>query len=390
MIHNMNTCSKLQHIINKCIVCDWPESRSRSDYDDVRNAYIRALKVPVKSIYQVGSVGAPGISDLDLFVILDDVENARFKDFSNLQLSKEQRYIMTHEPWVVNESIFEKLNRLFPYFELIHVHGANFEVDVLDRKGVLPEYAFVFLSEYVVTKIPRVFVDMLHGAIPMSVRFSIVLINSLRHSIGLYYISGGERVVKWDLFIDNFDEFRKTTFTGSLAEEAELKQYFFQAIIISYQLIEKMDDLLNSLFLSNSDSRFNDNCLSGFYSVRFVKDWSVDRALYEAVYRYKYGSDWLLLPASLQSYWMVASKDRGVFGCYISKILGHDTSLCELTINDAIASHVEVINEYIEFSRQRLSYRGSIWLTLGAGDELFVRYARLMIVYLKRVKLKFS
>ncbi len=380
----MDIYLELKNIIDGRMISNWPEPRIASDYDDVREDYIKSLDVPVRAIYQVGSVGAPGISDLDLFVVLENDTNASFADFSISNLTEKQRYIMMHEPWVINKSIFKKLNKIFPYFDLVQVYGEPMAPSKSDHT-ISKIDAFIFLSEYTVTKIPRSLVDLLHAPEALSARLAIVLINSLRHSIVLYYRSGGNSVHEWNVFIKNFDIFRKQGLTGSRNEEHELRKHLYQSLIISFQLIEKVGQLSQCFLVENNTTYtpVEDGILRGFFSARFLQNWSVELALNEAIRQYKYAGHWLILPSSLGLYWeAVPANNR--FGKYISKMLNYNSG-GKLRIYEGINTHVEAVDEYIQFSHKNLSYRGSIWITMGAGDSFFVRNGRLIKIYLKRL-----
>lgn len=67
-----------------------------------------------------GSIKAPGLSDLDLVVVVEDECLAR-KEFSVPELQGDEKYIFTHSPLIIPASLLDNLH----YYHLIDINWAN-------------------------------------------------------------------------------------------------------------------------------------------------------------------------------------------------------------------------------------------------------------------------
>ena len=92
------------------VLLDLPVPVDARVYDEVRDEATSALlsDAGVVSVYSMGSVGTPGISDLDLIVIVED--ETRSVGFARSALSiPVAPYVMMHAPFVVPTSLFISL-----------------------------------------------------------------------------------------------------------------------------------------------------------------------------------------------------------------------------------------------------------------------------------------
>lgn len=80
-----------------------------------------------------GSIGAPGLSDLDLVVVVEDECLAK-KKFSLPKLQEDEKYIFTHSPLVIPASMLN----LLPYYHLIDIKWADGlpDSDQIDLKNL--------------------------------------------------------------------------------------------------------------------------------------------------------------------------------------------------------------------------------------------------------------
>lgn len=86
-----------------------PHKLSRQEYTDKINDYIKAITVfeGVIAVYSMGSIKCPGLSDIDLIVIIDD-------DFQEADKLSVRRYIQgseffIHDVLVFNKAIFQEV-----------------------------------------------------------------------------------------------------------------------------------------------------------------------------------------------------------------------------------------------------------------------------------------
>ncbi len=99
----------------------------RAKYDDVLKTYLDYIGSlsQVASVYQLGNISVPGISDIDLIVVLRDKFNIPV-NFRNLQreiTGATGMYLFSHAPYVVNRDAYADLPMLFFADNLQHAWG---------------------------------------------------------------------------------------------------------------------------------------------------------------------------------------------------------------------------------------------------------------------------
>lgn len=111
----------------------YPEER----YDAAREAYTQRIsELPgVVSVYQMGGVSAPGISDLDLIAVLDGMTTpAEAPAYGTGMMPAGDRYIFFHPgAMVTRQDIFPRLALLTYAANLTHRWGEAFEIQPLEH-----------------------------------------------------------------------------------------------------------------------------------------------------------------------------------------------------------------------------------------------------------------
>jgi hypothetical protein len=101
-----------------------PESRALGDYETALNNMVEHLKgiSGVRSIYQIGSVSNPGISDIDMLVVF---ENDAVVALDPVVAFRPDRYLFTHQLYGVPEKYWSQLRSLtfFHNYKLIYGEG---------------------------------------------------------------------------------------------------------------------------------------------------------------------------------------------------------------------------------------------------------------------------
>lgn len=107
---------------------DWPRFISRDEYTASINSMVELVSNSgmAQSIYQVGSVGTPGISDVDLVVILHENLKTDFNPVSGL--SGNDRYLFSHRLFgtVIPFALHLEKYVLFGNYE--HLWGHRFDL----------------------------------------------------------------------------------------------------------------------------------------------------------------------------------------------------------------------------------------------------------------------
>jgi hypothetical protein len=163
-----------------------PQVFSLKDYVDIRDKYVdQVFKLPgVKSIYQMGSITAPGISDIDLIVVLnDDVEGVENRLYSTKPLGEKGRYIFMHPgAMIVNEATFTALPFLFHTANLHNIAGENIpQVRLTDKESELATYSILIeASIHLVHKLLKVVISQ-----TVFIRRALLNLTAVNYSIQL-------------------------------------------------------------------------------------------------------------------------------------------------------------------------------------------------------------
>lgn len=97
-----------------------------NDYEEVLYNYIKKIKKckDIISIYKFGDISYPGLSDIDILIVLEDkVLEFNYKKYSAIRYKEKEKYIFLHEPFIINRSLAEKAEILYPLTNLSHLEG---------------------------------------------------------------------------------------------------------------------------------------------------------------------------------------------------------------------------------------------------------------------------
>ena len=125
---------------------NFPERIVESDYDALVNKIANQMSKDqnVVSLYQMGSVKNPGISDLDIICVFKD-GSSNFENFRNTLNTKEKK-ILTHGLFGVYESDFKEACRSNYISNLKLIYGKEFELSKFEP--IPQEYKTQIALEY--------------------------------------------------------------------------------------------------------------------------------------------------------------------------------------------------------------------------------------------------
>jgi hypothetical protein len=164
----------------------WPRRVAAELYDEVREAYLDRLFATgqVRAAYQMGGVGAPGLSDLDLVVVCQDPLARDLNEAADIRaLGEEARYVLMHSQFLVNEEVFRHLKALFFGSRLRHLRGE--ELEVVDPPRELEEvFRLAFNVEMMLPRLAE-FERIRRGNDPVAVRPLLAALHSVRFNLDL-------------------------------------------------------------------------------------------------------------------------------------------------------------------------------------------------------------
>ena len=262
---------KQSEIINKTTYC------TLDDYKKASKEYIQQIN-PVKNrisaVYQVGSIGVSGISDIDYFLIFQDDKFDSFRKYAISKLSEKTKYIFSHDGWYINDEIAKDLKYWFPFFDLNKIYGKKIDIKYSKDFNI----HLLLAVQYLITKVPVDFITYSIRCGKLYQRIMLAMIYSLRHIVNLFKKFDSNYPKKWDTFISEYSFFRENWFSMRNEDEKndKLIEYIADGIIISFEIIESLGRYLKELnIVSGIDSfkvKLNNRVLT------FDKRWTKEEA----------------------------------------------------------------------------------------------------------------
>ena len=231
----------LQDAIAAATLCDFPRALLREDYAHTMDRYLALVRRAgdVKSVYQIGSVSSPGLSDIDLIVVLGKGARDHAGRYTRRLLCEKDRYIVCHDAWFMDETTFQMIPHLIFYQGLQKVFGKDIETGTLTHEDqTLP---LILLVNCLIAKIPR---ELLwYSCVRGEFRIRTVenIVHSMTHTIELWRVAvGGEEEVAFRQFVEDYRNFRsawESIDTGRLVKL--LKEFVIRAIDIASTMITR-------------------------------------------------------------------------------------------------------------------------------------------------------
>ena len=217
--------------INAYTFYNFPKELKVEDYEKAKETFISALSKlnSVKSIYQFGTVSTPGISDLDFFVVLDDIigqERNRLKSAIN-SFTETEKYIFSHEPFFVNKELFMNYLNIRHVSNLQHIYGEKIQM----KKEVNKNCKIYMLIE-ILLSYPNFFLDSLIKK-KIDVRKSLQILNAIKYPISIYNDVVGNNKDRYSDFIEEISNIRDNYHEHSNEDiKVNLLRLIYQAINI--------------------------------------------------------------------------------------------------------------------------------------------------------------
>lgn len=242
------------------------------DYNNAINLYIGHIsKLPfVKSVYQIGSVKDPGISDLDLIVVVDEyydpLKIGLLSIFRN-NIHSQSKNIFIHDIYLYDQHTFRKILYSNYCDNIKLLYGIEQQLDIPDRLE-LNILSVQIIFDFVASRLAQFNQFLASGRI--SLRSILVRVSSIKHSYSLLSRLGINDSEIQD-FICNVEKMRKEheRFSDNDILETFLDSFYFFSRIVhlaSKYFIEKYLKFHTDIDASNS-LKFD-----SLFTIKFVKD----------------------------------------------------------------------------------------------------------------------
>lgn len=134
-------------------VTEVPYLVNRSFYDKIKNVFLEKCfkNKNVVSVYEFGKIGAPGLSDLDLLVVLSDDFIGIPENLTIAGMDKQYAEIINHDPLFISFSSAEFLGSVFPLFNARKIYGKDLKLKLSNQLNFNVQailYTFINVLKY--------------------------------------------------------------------------------------------------------------------------------------------------------------------------------------------------------------------------------------------------
>ncbi len=353
----------------------------REAYPQAIFEYLKMLKphyTDISAIYQFGDVGQPGLSDIDLIVVMkNNCHQQKYTDYTVPRQNDSLTYLICHDPLFVNEEIFRKIKYGYPIFKLSWLWGKGIDYEqVLHDEN--KEINILNLLNTFLTKVPSDYIRYIYREEQVSCRLAIAMLNSFKHMYALLFSITGERDSGSENYIERLDGLRKGWFQDNSLEKLEqLKEMIKESLYVIADLVKKTDIMVRHQYnlTPKGDLIFKNRT---FYYI-FKKEWEKEIFIKEIESR---GT--IYFPYSFSLFLQHASRQKNVYGQYCKRILKpHNHKITGIQENSVINEHNMIKDKYITFMKNCFMYPPLPYIGMGY-QALGSRIYNKVKIFLKR------
>ena len=338
--------SKIINLLSKSRYLQNTRYFFREDYENAKQEFFDKIEYKldtIKSIYQVVDIEVTGLSDIDIFIIFKDWKRDNIYNYHQNQLSPESRYLFCHNGWLVDEYAMVHLPHWFPYSKLSKVYGEDLEIGTKEKTD--SNLDLILLVQYLLRKIPFDLIRFSYASRVLNEKVLIALVNTMRHTLRLVNSLAVDTPVKWELFCQEYVEFRKNFFQYEKPDRKEkLFNFSADAIIIAAEIIKYVsDNIISNVVAIDSDGLLRRRNVSICFketNIEEILNSFTDKRLSRMIF-----------PRNFAFYPYLWKKSSGRVGNSISRDFRFSGNIkINAMLEDYFSIHVKVLEHYNEFS----------------------------------------
>lgn len=387
--------------IGKYSFYNLPQKLDYSDYKktcDMATAKLKNNK-NIKSIYLVGQKWIPGISDIDILLVYNNIIDNRIKiDFSG-NLSPMAKFIFLHGYGTINEENFKNYFYIVPQkTELKLLHGEALDFNDPSKELSIADYGWLqsfMIFDFLINKL-LIFPRYLRSQ-SVNIRTVLGEMNSFVYTAEIL-----EKVInkKMDFnFVSQIKHLRENWFDNETNNLQKTIELFEEAI----NLICNIVILLNDFLEHNLDQRYKEMLKKEIifkninYNISFSANWNKNIFLTSFNDNYlktklPFSSNLIetfriILPVNFSYFFMAYAALDGPMSDWIRRCLFRHENVEESILNDGIKKHIQAINELVGVG---IKNKGAIRIPFTYGllisGSKFKNFLKKVILFLKRIK----
>jgi hypothetical protein len=339
---------------------DWPRQIGPDDYTRAASEVVDIVEATATgaSVYQLGGVRTPGISDLDFAIVLSDLEIDR--TLKNLDsrlssMSPASRYVLEAKPLIIDASLWRWLPVLEESADLRHLSGPR--LPTAARSTAPDDLAHVFGAIerrlFLTNKEPR---SLLKGSI--HVRRAIKKLSKIELQANLLRGFGVQRS-EWTEFADDVAGLRRDWFNlQKPTQTASLYELLVEMEEIDSDMNVEFSGVMarrGMVFAPHSPS---DRDVIGIFdnTMIFVRDYSTERRLDRFAESYRMGGHILsMLPANfllpIIIYSHLSRQLRAILEGRVA-VLGEPLDTGQLDVPQSITERIKALEKFTDYTRR--------------------------------------
>jgi hypothetical protein len=268
-----------------------PKKLKIEGYEKAIKAYILNVKrfKEIISIYQIGGISSPGISDIDLVIVTKEKFDKKFLKISKETINKYKEYFV-HRPIMVNQETWKEINTIIPIFNVKHLYGTTLPISKITNKekflhleqtlntsAYVPYIQYAFLRETKNSKElnpwKRIIVNF-----TKDIRYILCRMSSISYEYQLFKDITGGKIKELETVIKEIKTLKEEWFTT----EDNLTKLFIllnRVLILKSELIERFTEytIKNKIVEIRGTQKIT---LKNFPRTNiYIKDWKPALAL---------------------------------------------------------------------------------------------------------------
>ncbi|MEP7169704.1 MAG: hypothetical protein ABI855_10075, partial [Bacteroidota bacterium] len=198
-------------------IIDYPHYVSESEYKTVLNSMTDRLKnlTETMSVYQIGGIGSPGISDLDMVVVFNDNKKIE-KNFLD-SLPSSERYLFIHSLYGISQTDFKESGRYIFFNNFTLLYGTDLRLNPalsLEETEALKKQVAI---EYIIKMSINLYLQQFYKV--LRVRDLLLHVKALQYDFDFLGIRSGRLFEKSSQII----EWRKSWFSNTPSKKEIIK-----------------------------------------------------------------------------------------------------------------------------------------------------------------------
>ncbi len=164
---------------------DMPRFFSLKEYEETVSKVVAHLSrfQEVVAIHQIGSISAPGISDIDIVVVFADVSGRWKRAGYSRILNQRDRYRLMHSLFAISTNLYSRNDLLPPIFTSQLLHGTDVPANLVLSAQELSAVREIYAVEYVLANIFNLYQQVHAGR--LKVRGLLCSFKALAHDLDL-------------------------------------------------------------------------------------------------------------------------------------------------------------------------------------------------------------